>query len=150
MSLEGHQRRFEGAPATSALVPIPDVLLSRSKRPLGARNKSPQPRDMPENPKSTLLSLSVFVWTRARRQVAGLAKNPDAWDERVTRHPDRVRRYVGKESVLRTIRQRCRPGELRRAVSRVGVMNAMHDRRSALVARRCGRMCAQRYDDRRE
>ncbi len=31
----GHQRRFERAPATSASIPIPDVLLSRSKRPLG-------------------------------------------------------------------------------------------------------------------
>jgi hypothetical protein len=28
----GHQRRFERAPATAALPPIPDVLLSRSKR----------------------------------------------------------------------------------------------------------------------
>jgi hypothetical protein len=30
MSLVGHQRRFEHAPGTSALPPIPDVLLSRS------------------------------------------------------------------------------------------------------------------------
>ena len=30
MSHLGHQRRFERAPATSALPPIPDVLLSRA------------------------------------------------------------------------------------------------------------------------
>jgi hypothetical protein len=31
MSVKGHQRRFERAPATSASPPIPDILLSRSK-----------------------------------------------------------------------------------------------------------------------
>ena len=35
--VDGHQRRFEGAPAISALPPIPDVLLSRSKRRSGAK-----------------------------------------------------------------------------------------------------------------
>jgi hypothetical protein len=39
-----HQRRFEGAPGTSALPPISDVLLSRSKRRSG-----PQP-DIPSGP----------------------------------------------------------------------------------------------------
>jgi hypothetical protein len=41
MSDLGHQRRFERAPAISALPPIPDVLLSRSKRRSGPK---PDPR----------------------------------------------------------------------------------------------------------
>ena len=32
IGLMGHQRRFEGTPATSALSPISGVLLSRSKQ----------------------------------------------------------------------------------------------------------------------
>ena len=35
MSQLGHQRRFERAPATSALPPISDILPSRSKRRFG-------------------------------------------------------------------------------------------------------------------
>jgi hypothetical protein len=31
VSVQGHQRRFERAPAISALPPISDLLLSRSK-----------------------------------------------------------------------------------------------------------------------
>ena len=42
MSLMGHQRHFERALATSALAPIPDVLLSRSKRRSGHNQISRQ------------------------------------------------------------------------------------------------------------
>jgi hypothetical protein len=95
-----------------------------------------------------LLDLSVFVRTRVCRQVAGLAENSNSRHERITRHPDRVRWHVAKETVFRTIRQRCGLRELRPAVSRVSVVNAMHDWRDTFVVH-C-RLRAERYSDRRE
>jgi hypothetical protein len=49
-----HQRRFERAPATSALPPIPDVLLSRSKRRSGPEADSCTAKSQGErNPSGT-------------------------------------------------------------------------------------------------
>ncbi len=64
----GHQRRFERAPATSASLPIPDLLLSRSKRRSGQDpnvaklNRRLKPREPRSDAALFVRQLMVLSW----------------------------------------------------------------------------------------
>jgi hypothetical protein len=77
--------------------------------------------------------VTVLVRASARGHIAGLAEYPDAWHERITRHPNCVRRDVSQETVFWTIRKGLRMRKVRPVIGCVEVMRAMHSRRRTLV-----------------
>jgi hypothetical protein len=53
------------------------------------------PRSMRPRPRLTvLLNVAIFIRAGARRQIARLAENPNAWHKRITGPPNRIRRNV--------------------------------------------------------
>jgi hypothetical protein len=97
-----------------------------------------------------LSHVSVLVCARARRQVAGLAKNADTRYECITRSSDGIRRDPSQKSVLRTIRQRRAVGEPRSmpmacvSVTWVGVTHVSLTDVAHICCR--DRMCFDRYN----
>ena len=93
-----------------------------------------------------LLDISVLICARTRRQVARLAKDPDAWHEYTASwRPNRVCRYMSEEAILRPIRER----RGRRAVAHVQMLEAaMPCGMSALsMIGRYGRLRTERDED---
>jgi hypothetical protein len=65
-----------------------------------------------------LLNVAIFIRAGARRQIAGLAENSNAWHKYITRPSDRVRRHMAQEPVFGAVGQRLR------AIARVQTVKA--------------------------
>jgi hypothetical protein len=91
------------------------------------------------------LNVSVLVCAGACREVAGLAENPDAGHEGITRASDRVRWDMTEKAVFRRVRQSRTRREERPAIHGVEMVMV-----PLMGARRPGRLRTKRYRDRRE